>query len=171
MRGVRDELALGTLAPLLDGHIREHDDGDGWCSACRKSDDRITQLCVELGPLLNGGRTRQEERAREVAQLDCLPVGELHSGLQWSADEISGRVVGELDGQIAVHRHHAVVKPLEKDLQPVALGAELGERVAQPDPHAVHGGGEVAELVAKTRVEVFVEASALDLHRNPGDPS
>ena len=54
---------------------------------------------------------------------------------------------------------------LEHALEPVALGAQLLERVAEPRAHAVDRQRELADLVVQPGLELAREVALLDRRR------
>ena len=173
VRRVRDELALGALAALALGHVGQHEHGRLDARLDRDADDAVGVLGVGGRTRLERDRAATEEADRERSQRRLAPrVGQLVArGQRVGPQDPSRRAVRVADREIAVDEHDALVQALEQVLEPMVLGGQLLERLAQPLAHAVDRHAEIAELVAPLRLELDVEVACCDRTRSRADPT
>ena len=147
--GVRDELALCLLAPLLLRDVGDDEHRGVAAVPRRDADERIGSQLVGCDPGLRDLRLRPEEVRGHLPERDFLPwLGERFSLER--AFEVEGSVssgVCKLDLEVWVHGNDAFMQALEHLIEPVALKLELRERLAQLLPHPVDRQRQRAELV------------------------
>ena len=159
VRGVRDELALGELPPLLLGQVVDDEQGPVRLGLGGDADDAVRVLLVGCHVHLRDGRPFVEQPRGELAELEALPRLRQRVSLSDPAAEQSARLgVRKVDDEILVDRQHSLVQPFEEELQAVALGLDTSEGAAQLAAHPVEALREGAELVpeevAERRLEV-----------------
>ena len=171
VRGVRDELALGELAPLLLGEVVDDEQRPVGVGLGRDADDAVRVVLVGRHVHVGGRRALLEERLRELAEAEAGPrLGQRVSLREPSAEQPPRLGVRVVDDEILVDREHSLVQALEQQLQSVALGLEAPERAAELAPHPVEALREQAELVAEAVVQRRLEVAARDRLRRDGQP-
>ena len=160
---VRDELALGALAPFADGDIRHDEDDVLRAAARRDSRDRVRTPVVGLERLLDRPCAGLEEPGGQHLEYRLSPgVRQFLALVDGRAQQPARGSVGELDAQVRIDGDHAVVEASEEPLEAVALRLEPPERLAQPPPHPVDRLRQASQLVLQPWVETGVEAPSLD---------
>ena len=170
MRRVRDELALGLPAALLLGDVGE-DEHDEIGRRRGHADERDRGAVLPPAPGLGDRGALDEQPLRDAAERQAgVRLRQRRALLERHVREQQpGVLVRELDAQVAVDGEHALVQLLEQPLEPVALRAQLLERLAEARPHAVDRDGELADLVVQARIELAREVALLDRRRGGAD--
>ena len=159
VRGVRDELALGELPPLLLGQVVDDEQGPVRLGLGGDADDAVCVLLVGCHVHLRDGRPFVEQPRGELAELEALPRLGQRVSLSHAAAEQPARLgVREVDDEILVDRE----QPLEQEPQTVALRLEAPEGPSQLAAHAFEAVGEGAELVAEAVAQRRLEVSVRD---------
>ena len=129
VRRVRDELALGELAPLLLREVVEHDQHRVALGLRRNADERERMLFVRMHVRLRERRIGLEEARREPAQREGAPrLGQWIALRDANAEHAPRLRVHEVHDEVVVDRDDALVQALEQEPQPVALAFDVPER-------------------------------------------
>jgi len=158
VRRVRDELALGQLAPLLLGQVVDDQERPVGLGLGGDADDGVRVLLVRRHVHLRDGCPLVEQTVGELAQSEALPRLGQRVALREAAAEQPARLgVREVHDEILVDREHSLVQALEQEPQPVALRLDALEGAAQLAAHPVEVLGEHAELVSEAVAERRLE--------------
>ncbi len=171
VRGVRDELALGELAPLLLGEVVDDEERPVGVGLRRDPDDAVRVVLVGRDVDVRRRRALLEEGLRELAEPEAGPrLGQRVSFREPAAEQPPRLGVRVVDDEILVDREHSFVQALEEELETVALGLEPAERAAELPPHPVEALCEQTELVAEAVAHRRLEVATRDRLRRDGQP-